>query len=258
MAKRDNSKLAAGLGASKIERLPKRPSGLPLGLLHMRRQVQDRLKSTGGRPSDPSWTVSRQIPFKAETWQRLQETAETLGSEGRRVGAAQVAAILIERGLGLEGAAVTPSVRDRVQSLPAVDAAQAAELIGVTYRQLDHWERTGLVHSARRTGRNRFFAVDQLVKGRALRELLALGGPGKRIVAGLEDEDLSKRYVVVVPDGPDWALRPSDTLDPTDGLTLVIDLDAFRRTLLDRVAPEVDREEDTNDSSASGGHSAAV
>lgn len=52
-----------------------------------------------GRPTDPSWTLSRKVPMKEETLKQLRELAESLSGEGRKVSPMQVAAQLLERGL---------------------------------------------------------------------------------------------------------------------------------------------------------------
>ena len=58
-----------------------------------------RLVSGGGRPTDPSWTVRRLVPFSSETWSRLTAEARRLSTSSRRMTPAQLAAILIERHL---------------------------------------------------------------------------------------------------------------------------------------------------------------
>ncbi len=71
----------------------------PLGLLQLRSELALRLQSDGGRPTDPSWTVRRVVPFRPAGWAELQEFAARLTAQGRAVSPAQLAALLIERGL---------------------------------------------------------------------------------------------------------------------------------------------------------------
>jgi hypothetical protein len=54
------------------------------------------LASTGGRPSNPDWTLRRQIPFSAQTWEQLSTLAVAFSDLGARIGPGQLAAFLIE------------------------------------------------------------------------------------------------------------------------------------------------------------------
>lgn len=88
------------LGASVV--IPLGNPGGPMGLLGLSTFFLNRLVSRGGRPSDPSWTVRRLVPFSAKTWSRLAAEARRLSTPSRRLTPAQLAAILIERHLGGE------------------------------------------------------------------------------------------------------------------------------------------------------------
>ncbi|MBI5480326.1 MAG: hypothetical protein HY906_15795 [Deltaproteobacteria bacterium] len=101
--------MAEALGASRAVPLPGLPSGGPLDLLQLRAEVVGRLRSTGGRPTDPEWDVQRLVPFREERWRQLVELARELSSADRRVSAGQLAAILIERAMN----SVHPSDRGR-------------------------------------------------------------------------------------------------------------------------------------------------
>lgn len=68
----------------------------PPGLLALAHRLNERLVSTGGRPTDPSWTLSRRVPFSHETWEALNALAERLSSASRAVAPAQVAAQFVE------------------------------------------------------------------------------------------------------------------------------------------------------------------
>src|SRR5437588_6409902 len=50
-----------------------------------------------GRPSNPAWTLRRQVPFSEATWSLLERFAEALSTPERRVSPAQLAATLIEQ-----------------------------------------------------------------------------------------------------------------------------------------------------------------
>jgi len=55
-----------------------------------------RLVSTGGRPSNPDWTLTRRVPFSEHTWGKLQYLATKLGTPERSLAPAQLAASLVE------------------------------------------------------------------------------------------------------------------------------------------------------------------
>lgn len=88
--------IAAALGAKIVPGAgPSSPTPLEISTLIER--FHQRLKSSGGRPTDPEWTVSRRIPFKPETWTTLQLASRHLSrTTGRSVSPAQLTATLIE------------------------------------------------------------------------------------------------------------------------------------------------------------------
>ena len=91
--------LTRALGASRVVPVDtSQPQG-PLGLLALGEEIRSRLRSAGGRPTDPSWTARRCVPFKPDIWHRLSELARQMSTKDRKVTPAQVAAILVERGL---------------------------------------------------------------------------------------------------------------------------------------------------------------
>lgn len=248
-------KLGERLGASRVEKLAKRPSGVPLGLLHLRAQVQGRLQSSGGRPTDPSWTLSRQVPFKAETWDRLQRAAEELGTTGRRVGAAQVAAVLLERQLGTER--TTSRSLEDLRSCEPISLSQAAEITGITYRQLDHWCRRGLLPLAGKVGRHRLVEPEELVRAVSMARLARLGEDAKKLAPRVGDLDLSKHYLVVELDGGEDAVRNVDTVQEVhDEMAVIIDLESVREWLLGRLGDDKGQEGGTR--TFTNGHSAVV
>ena len=71
----------------------------PLGMRLVASLIRDRLVSSGGRPTDPAWTVVRKVPMKPQTWETLNRCAEHLQDQNIRVSAGQVAALTLERGL---------------------------------------------------------------------------------------------------------------------------------------------------------------
>ncbi len=80
------------------------------------KQRLGRLTSSGGRPTNPQWTIKRQIPLNPQLWERLKEIAgDCADLTGSRVGPGQLAAFLLEDAV----VAVTSSGSD----LPAIAAA---------------------------------------------------------------------------------------------------------------------------------------
>ncbi len=90
--------IATALGASRRIPVSTDAQG-PLGLVQLRSELALRLQSDGGRPTDPAWTIRRIVPFRPAGWAELQEFAARLTAQGRSVSPAQLAALLIERGL---------------------------------------------------------------------------------------------------------------------------------------------------------------
>jgi hypothetical protein len=86
-------RVGKALGATRQFSLKTRASG-PLELIQLREEIDARLTSRGGRPSDPEWNLRRVIPLKKASWDFLQETSGKL-----RVNPGQLAAILLERGI---------------------------------------------------------------------------------------------------------------------------------------------------------------
>jgi hypothetical protein len=54
------------------------------------------LSSTGGRPTNPKWTIKRQVPFAPETWIVLKALAAEWSDDGPTVAPGQVAGFLLE------------------------------------------------------------------------------------------------------------------------------------------------------------------
>lgn len=98
-AKKHRNEIAKALGASRIAEVKARPVQSAVDLLALRADVFGRIRSQGGRPTDPTWEISRQVPFSSETWQHLKLIADEIGRHGRKVAPAQIAALLIERAL---------------------------------------------------------------------------------------------------------------------------------------------------------------
>lgn len=93
---------AAALGASGSFAVSNKPHG-PFGVAALLDEIQTRLVSRGGRPSDPGPTIRRLVPIKKQVWSSLKAQAAFLSSHGKHVSPAQLAAMLVEKGAsGLE------------------------------------------------------------------------------------------------------------------------------------------------------------
>jgi hypothetical protein len=98
----DVSKIGEELGSSRSFKVRSKPHG-PFGVAALAREVQDRLVSTGGRPSDAAPTIRRLVTIRKAVWEDLQRRAARLSASGRSVSPGQLAAIFLEKGLeGLE------------------------------------------------------------------------------------------------------------------------------------------------------------
>jgi hypothetical protein len=95
--KRTSINIAKILGASKEIKLKHKATGGPLDWLTLAHTVQSCLISRGGRPSNPQWDTKRLVPFSTETWKHLLQKKKDIGAQGRKVGPAQLAAIMIEK-----------------------------------------------------------------------------------------------------------------------------------------------------------------
>ncbi|MBL8680121.1 MAG: hypothetical protein JNK05_13180 [Myxococcales bacterium] len=109
----DPTRVGKALGSSRVVSVPGTPSKGPLDLLQLRVEVEQRIKSTGGRPTDPDWTMTRVVRFQPSRWEELEQLAATLSQEGKSVSPSQIAAMLVERGLAELALAPAPSASTR-------------------------------------------------------------------------------------------------------------------------------------------------
>ncbi len=92
------SDFAAALGASRSSAVTSRPHG-PFGVAALLDEIQTRLVSRGGRPSDPGPTIRRLVTIKKQVWRNLKAQAAFISSHGKRVSPAQLAAMLVEKSI---------------------------------------------------------------------------------------------------------------------------------------------------------------
>lgn len=93
-----------------------------------------RLTSSGGRPTDPDWTMRRLIPMAVSTWEHLEALAERWSGIERQVGPGQVAAFLLEDAVLIAVGRATRS-GDRA---PA--QAEARETLEMMYEPVENLE----------------------------------------------------------------------------------------------------------------------
>lgn len=67
----------------------------------VREGLVPRLHTVRGRPTDPSWEMVRLLPMSEATWEGLQQVADSVSTQKRKVAAGQVAAFLLEELLPL-------------------------------------------------------------------------------------------------------------------------------------------------------------
>lgn len=197
MKREDKNKIAQALGASRVIDLEQKSLRGPLDLLALREEFKQRLRSTGGRPTDPSWTVSRQVPFKEDSWVRLQDLASEVGVAGRRVGPAQVAALLIENSLDEFEEEHWQEVLDESRGVPLLSEPEAAEAARVTYNQFDDWVQESWLRPAGRQGRQLRFSADEVIRAHWLHSLTTLPVDFNDLAVEVRDTRLSDRYLVV-------------------------------------------------------------
>jgi len=94
-----HDRIARALGASSAVPVGPGTLGTPLDWLALRAEVRTRLRSSGGRPTDPEWNMTRCIRFDQKHWTLLERLADALGRDGAKVSAGQVAAILLEKAI---------------------------------------------------------------------------------------------------------------------------------------------------------------
>lgn len=198
MKKEEKVRIAEALGASKVVEVGTNKIGGPLDLLALREEFGRRLRSSGGRPTDPAWTVSRQVPFKDDSWSRLQGLASEVGATGRRVGPAQVAALLIESSLEeLDDEEWVRTLTDSRET-PLLSEPAAAEAAVVSYNQFDDWVQRGWIVPAARRGRQVSFSADEVIRAIWLRSIAQVGATAvAAAVADVRGSDLTARYLIV-------------------------------------------------------------
>ncbi len=77
------------------------------------------------------------------------------------------------------------------QERPGYRGPAVSEIVGITYRQLDHWARTGLaspsISKAKGSGSQRLYSFEDVVRLRVIKRLLDTGVTLERIRVALEE-----------------------------------------------------------------------
>jgi hypothetical protein len=246
--KEEIARIAEALGASRVTEAPQRTLGGPLDMLALRDEFKQRLRSSGGRPTDPAWTLSRQVPFKEGSWTRLQDLASEVGVSGRRVGPAQIAALLIENSLREFDNEKWQETLAASRSTPLLSQPEASEAAGTSYNQFDEWVQRGWIVPAARKGHQRYYSADEIIRAGWLRALAQASVSVEVVADDIRRSDLSARYLVL---SNGVHISAAGTLSQlyralgTEGGHLVIDQLPKRRKLLGLPsAPSENHEED--------------
>jgi hypothetical protein len=85
--------------------------GGPITLHALRRELETRIRSTGGRPALEGATKIQKIPLRPEDWSRLEELAARLSQQGVSATAGQVASVMVHTQLESLGPSVARTVR---------------------------------------------------------------------------------------------------------------------------------------------------
>lgn len=98
----DPEAIAKALGAQEVVSR-ENVHGAPISLHALRRELETRVRSTGGRPSLEGATKIQKIPMTPDDWSRLEELAARLSRQGVSATAGQVASVIVHKQLELLG-----------------------------------------------------------------------------------------------------------------------------------------------------------
>ena len=133
-------------------------------------------------------------------------------------------------------------------SEPGYRGPQVCKIVGITYRQLDYWARTGLVRpsvmDANGSGTQRLYSWRDLVELKVIKQMLDAGislQSARKAVESLRgfDEDLASVRIVL--QGPNVVLAQNDQqvmdlLRHGQGvLSMVLDVEPLQQTITEAV-----------------------
>ena len=133
-------------------------------------------------------------------------------------------------------------------SEPGYRGPQVCKIVGITYRQLDYWARTGLVRpsvmDANGSGTQRLYSYRDLVELKVIKQMLDAGislQSARKAVESLREFDEGLASVRVVIQGPNVVLAQSDeqVMDLLRGgqgvLSVVLDIEPLQQTITQAV-----------------------
>ena len=125
---------------------------------------------------------------------------------------------------------------------------QVCKIVGITYRQLDYWARTGLVRpsvmDANGSGTQRLYSFRDLIELKVIKQMLDAGislQSARKAVESLREFDEGLASVRVVIQGPNVVLAQSDeqVMDLLRGgqgvLSVVLDIEPLQQTITQAV-----------------------
>jgi DNA-binding transcriptional MerR regulator len=125
---------------------------------------------------------------------------------------------------------------------------QVCKIVGITYRQLDYWARTGLVRpsvmDANGSGTQRLYSYRDLVELKVIKQMLDAGislQSARKAVDALRAFDHDLASVRIVIQGPSIVLAQSDAqvMDLLRGgqgvLSVVLDIEPLQQTITEAV-----------------------
>src|SRR6478736_4867284 len=125
---------------------------------------------------------------------------------------------------------------------------QVCKVVGITYRQLDYWARTGLVRpsvmDANGSGTQRLYSFRDLIELKVIKQMLDAGiflQSARKAVESLREFDEGLASVRVVIQGPNVVLAQSDeqVMDLLRGgqgvLSVVLDIEPLQQTITEAV-----------------------
>ena len=133
-------------------------------------------------------------------------------------------------------------------SEPGYRGPQVCKIVGITYRQLDYWARTGLVRpsvmDANGSGTQRLYSFRDLIELKVIKQMLDAGislQSARKAVESLREFDEGLASVRVVIQGPNVVLAQSDeqVMDLLRGgqgvLSVVLDIEPLQETITQAV-----------------------
>ena len=105
-------------------------------------QFRRQLASSGGRPTNPNWTIKRGIPLSAKTWDTLKQLADRSAASGTKIAPAQLAGFLLEDAIrGSAGRLSAKPTRSR--------ARRRRQHVSIGHRRTD-WQMPSLFSGSER------------------------------------------------------------------------------------------------------------